>query len=97
VQISIFFKPLDESTGAASITSSDKRSSLEDTLDIVKALHQRAAELQNELGKIQQAIRALSGAKIGVRNHGRKFRHTAATKRKLRLAQQRIWAAKRKK
>jgi hypothetical protein len=65
-------------------------------LDIVKALHQRAAVLQNELGKIQQAIRAMSGIKIGVRSAGRKFRHTAATKRKLRLAQKKIWAAKRK-
>lgn len=66
-------------------------------MDIVKALHQRAAVLQNELGKIQQAIRALTGTSTGgVRNSGRKFRHTAATKRKLRLAQKRIWDAKRK-
>lgn len=64
-------------------------------MDIVKALHQRAAVLQNELGKIQQAIRAMSGIKIGVRSAGRKSRHTA-TKQKLRLAQKKIWAAKRK-
>ena len=67
-------------------------------MDIVKALHQRASVLQEELGKIHEAIRALGGTtKIGTRNTGkRKFRHTAATKRKLRLAQQKIWAAKRK-
>jgi hypothetical protein len=65
-------------------------------LDILKALHQRASVLQDELGKIQQAIRALSRTKIGVHNPGRKFRHTAATKRKLRAAQQKIWAAKHK-
>jgi hypothetical protein len=64
-------------------------------LDIVKALHQRASVLQDEFGKIQQAIRALGGTNIRVPNR-RKFRHTAATKRKLRLAQKKIWAAKRK-
>ena len=65
-------------------------------MDIIKLLKQRASVLQDELGKIQQAIRALSRTKIGVHNPGRKFRHTAATKQKLRLAQQKIWAAKRK-
>jgi prophage DNA circulation protein len=70
--------------------------SLEEILDIIKALNQRASVLRDELGKIHQAIRALSGAKTGVRNAGRKFRHTAATKRKLRAAQKKIWAAKRK-
>jgi hypothetical protein len=68
-------------------------------VDIVKALRQRASVLENELGKIQQAIRAMSGIlspKTG-RTGKRKFRHTEATKRKLRAAQQKIWAAKRKK
>ena len=69
--------------------------SLEEILDIIKALNQRASALQDKLGTIHQAVRALSGTKIGVRNRGRKFRHTAATKRKLRLAQKKIWAAKR--
>jgi hypothetical protein len=68
-------------------------------MDIVKALHQRRVELQNELGKIQEAIRALGGTlspKIA-RPGKRTYRHSEATKRKLRLAQQKIWAAKRKK
>jgi hypothetical protein len=66
-------------------------------LDILKALHQRRSVLQDELGKIHEAIRALGGTKIGTRNTvKRKFRHTAATKRKLRLAQKKIWAAKHK-
>jgi len=65
-------------------------------LDIIKALRGRAAVLEKELGKIHQAISAMNGSKTGVRNAGRKFRHTAATKRKLRLAQKKIWAAKRK-
>jgi len=65
-------------------------------LDIIKALQERAAVLEKELDKIHQAIRAMNGTKTGVRNSGRKFRHTAATKRKLRLAQKKIWAAKRK-
>jgi hypothetical protein len=65
-------------------------------LDILKALHQHRDVLRDELNKIQQAIRALTGTKIGVHSAGRKFRHTAATKRKLRLAQKKIWAAKRK-
>jgi hypothetical protein len=65
-------------------------------LDIVKALHQRASVLQDELDKIQQAIRALSGTKIGVRRDEWKWHHTPATKRKLRLAQKKIWDAKRK-
>jgi hypothetical protein len=46
-------------------------------LDIVKALEQRASVLENELGKIRQAIRALG---IAVRQSGRKWHHTAATK-----------------
>jgi hypothetical protein len=70
---------------------------LEEILDIIKALHQRASVLQTELGKIQLAIRAMSGtkpAKVG--RTGRKWHHTAATKRKLALAQKKIWAAKHK-
>ena len=47
-------------------------------------------------GKIHQAIRALNGTKIGLRGSGRKWHHTAATKRKLALAQKKIWDAKRK-
>jgi hypothetical protein len=69
-------------------------------MNIVKALHQRRAELQNELGKIQEAIRALGGTLSATkitRTGKRKYRHSEATKRKLRLAQQKIWAAKRKK
>jgi len=69
---------------------------LEEILDIIKALNQRASVLQDELGKIEKAIRALSRTKIGVRRSGHKFRHTAATKGKLRLAQKKIWGAKRK-
>jgi hypothetical protein len=65
-------------------------------VDILKALHQRASVLQDELGKIQRAIRAMTGIKIG-RTGKRKFRHSEATKRKLRLSQKKIWAAKRKK
>jgi hypothetical protein len=71
---------------------------LEEILDIIKALHHRASVLQTELGKIQLAIRAMSGAgpkKIGARKK-RTWHHTAATKRKLALAQKRIWDAKRK-
>ena len=62
-------------------------------MDIIKALQERAAVLENELGKIRQAIRALG---IAVRQSDRKWHHTAATKRKLALAQKRIWDAKRK-
>jgi hypothetical protein len=73
---------------------------LEEVVDIVKALHQRRVELQNELGKIQEAIRALGGTlsatKIA-RAGKRTYRHSEATKRKLRLAQKKIWDAKRKK
>jgi hypothetical protein len=65
-------------------------------MNIIKLLEQRASVLQDELGKIQQAIRALGGTKIARHTSKRKFRHTAATKRKLREAQQKIWAAKRK-
>jgi len=66
-------------------------------LDILKALHQRRSVLQGELGKIHEAIRALGGTTKIARNTGkRKFRHTEATKQKLRLAQKKIWDAKRK-
>jgi hypothetical protein len=65
-------------------------------LNIVKALHQRASVLQDELDKIQQAIRALKGTRTGVRRDGWKWHHTPATKRKLALAQKKLWAAKRK-
>jgi hypothetical protein len=66
-------------------------------MDIIKALEDRASALRIELDKIQRAIQAVTGTKTSA--HGptsRKFRHTEATKRKLRLAQQKIWAAKRK-
>jgi hypothetical protein len=66
-------------------------------MDIIKILKQRASVLQDELDRIQQAIRALSETKIGVRRDGWRWHHTAATKRKLRLAQKKIWDAKRKK
>jgi len=62
-------------------------------LDIVKARQQRASALENELAKIHQAIRAL---RIAVSETTRKWHHTPATKRKLAVAQKRIWAAKRK-
>jgi hypothetical protein len=68
------------------------------SMDIIKALEDRASALRIELGKIHEAIRALGGTTKIARSTGkRKFRHTVATKRKLRLAQQKIWAAKRKK
>jgi hypothetical protein len=65
-------------------------------MEIIKLLKQRASVLQDELGKIHQAIRAMNGTRTAASNSGRKFRHTAATKRKLALAQKKIWAAKRK-
>ena len=61
-------------------------------MDILKALHQRASVLENELGKVQEAIRAMTGIlspKTG-RTGKPKYRHSEATKRKLRLAQQKI-------
>jgi hypothetical protein len=61
--------------------------------NIVEALERRASVLQNELNKVHQAIRALG---VVVRQSGRKWHHTAATKRKLALAQKKIWDAKRK-
>lgn len=64
-------------------------------MDIIKALEDRASSLRIELSKIQRAIQAMAGTKTPTRTR-RKFRHTAETKRKLRLAQQKIWAAKRK-
>jgi hypothetical protein len=64
-------------------------------MDIIKALEDRASVLKIEPDKIQRAIRAMAGTK-GKAPARRKFRHTEATKRKLRAAQQKIWAAKRK-
>jgi hypothetical protein len=64
-------------------------------MDIIKALEDRASALRIELDKIQRAIQAMAGTKTLTRTR-RKFRHTAATKQKLRLAQQKVWAAKRK-
>jgi hypothetical protein len=52
-------------------------------LDIVETLEQRASVLDSELGKVRQAIRVLG---IAVRQSGRKWRYTEATKRKLALA-----------
>jgi hypothetical protein len=66
-------------------------------MDIIKALEDRASSLRSELDKVQRAIQAMAGTKTLTRNSPRrKFRHTEATKRKLRAAQQKIWAAKRK-
>jgi hypothetical protein len=53
-------------------------------LDIVETLEQRASVLDSELGKVRQAIRLLG---IAVRQSGRKWHHTEATKRNLALAQ----------
>lgn len=64
-------------------------------MDIIKALEDRASALRIELNKIQRALEAMAGTKTSGSTR-RKFRHTAATKRKLRLAQKRIWDAKRK-
>jgi hypothetical protein len=64
-------------------------------MDIIKALEDRASALRIELDKVQRAIQAMAGTKTVTRAR-RKFRHTAETKRKLRLAQKKIWAAKRK-
>jgi len=66
-------------------------------MDIIKALEDRASVLRIELDKIQRAIQAMAGTKTPARRKThRTFRHTAATKRKLRAAQNKIWAAKRK-
>jgi hypothetical protein len=66
-------------------------------VDIIKALEDRASALRIELDKIQRAIQAMTGTKTVTRSPARRtFRHTEATKRKLRLAQKRIWDAKRK-
>jgi hypothetical protein len=62
-------------------------------MDIIQALEDRASALRIELDKIQRAIQAMVGTKTSTR---RKVRHTAATKQKLRAAQKKIWAAKRK-
>jgi hypothetical protein len=66
-------------------------------MDIVKALEDRASSLRIELDKIQRAILALNGTKTGTERvpRQRKWHHTPATKRKLRLAQKRIWDRKR--
>jgi hypothetical protein len=64
-------------------------------MDIIKALEDRASRLRSELDKIQRAIHAMAGTKTPGRTR-RKYHHSAATKRKLRLAQKRIWDAKRK-
>ena len=67
-------------------------------MDIVKALEDRASVLKIELDKIQRVIGALNGTKTGTERvpRQRKWHHTPATKRKLRLAQNKIWAAKRR-
>jgi hypothetical protein len=67
-------------------------------MDIVKALEDRASALTIELDKIQRAIQAMRGSKTGTEPvaRQRKWHHTPATKRKLRLAQKKIWAAKRR-
>jgi hypothetical protein len=67
-------------------------------MDIVRALEARASVLRIELDKIRRAIQAMRGSKAGTEPvaRQRKWHHTPATKRKLRLAQKKIWAAKRK-
>jgi hypothetical protein len=67
-------------------------------MDIIKALEDRASVLRIELDKIQRAIGALNGTKTGTGRVTvqRKWHHTPATKRKLRLAQKKIWATRRK-
>jgi hypothetical protein len=67
-------------------------------MDIIKALEDRASALRIELDKVQRAIQAMAGTKTVTRSPARRtFRHTEATKRKLRLAQQKIWAKRKRK
>ena len=64
-------------------------------MDIIKALEDRASALRIELDKIQRAIEAMAGTKTPGKAR-RKYHHSAATKRKLAVAQKKIWAAKHK-
>jgi hypothetical protein len=72
-------------------------------MDIVTALRMEATRLEGQLGRVRAAIVALNRSSMsGTRKSSMRSRkagtwhHTAATKRKLRLAQKRIWDAKRK-
>jgi hypothetical protein len=75
-------------------------------MDIITALKTEAARLEGQLGRVRAAIVALNGSTMnGTRKgavRGRKagtsgtWHHSEATRRKLSLAQKKIWAAKHK-
>jgi len=70
-------------------------------MDIIAALKTEETRLEGQLGKVRAAIVALGGSMNGTRKGAMRrkagtWHHTATTKRKLALAQKKIWAAKRK-
>jgi hypothetical protein len=71
-------------------------------MDIVTALRMEATRLEDQLSRVRVAIGAMNGIsangtrKGAMRRKAGTWHHTAATKRKLALAQKKIWAAKHK-
>ena len=74
-------------------------------MDIITALKTEATRLEDQLGRVRAAIVALNGSsRNGTRKgsarasepKGGTWHHSEATRRKLSLAQKKIWAAKHK-
>ncbi len=61
-------------------------------MDIVRALQTEAKKLEQRLTQVRAAITALNGA-----GPGRKYKRSAAARRKMSLAQRKRWATKKAK
>jgi len=61
-------------------------------MDIVRALHAEEKKLEQRLTQVRAAITALNGAAPG--RAGRRYKRSAAARRKMSLAQRKRWATK---
>jgi hypothetical protein len=64
-------------------------------MQILKALKKEATKLEQRLDRVRAAITALNGAGPG--RAGRRYKRSAAARRKMSLAQRKRWAAKKAK
>jgi hypothetical protein len=66
-------------------------------MNIVRALQTEAKKLEQRLTQVRAAITALNGSVSVSGQAGRRYKRSAAARRKMSLAQRKRWAAKKAK